>query len=433
MADYVKVPLLNSKGKLRFIEVSLDRVLEIESELSGDNVTSRFYVTTSKDLDYESLQKRVMYGSLAEAIRKGYRSSKVDDDGVSYVVYVVGVVGDALGISGCYVLDELGFLVGDEKVVLEEELAEKPLEEKPLEEKPLEEKPLEEKPLAVEGVEEKVEGSLEESLVGKGTFAEEITEGKSIFGFTDTLTYRKNGTFKFDLFETPLELTNEELKSEYERFKKIQGVLKDTSNVDKEERKHLDYVTDASDVYVDKEQFEPEVVNAVTSMVLQGLLPYHYLKSGDMVLNPHGGVLVSSLSKYGISGLEEYNDRYLSVISGVLLSLLMRGKEVHEYNWGAVVMVALTRGLDSNVLYPFVKKDDYKVEDFTKVCSCSNEVLYKEFRKTLVGEPLGSIDVLGLVISTIIDLDLFETSKLGFPSLRDMVTRYELVTLVEEV
>lgn len=418
MADYVKVPLLNSKGKLRFIDVSLDRVLEIESELSGDNVTSRFYVTTSKDLDYESLQKRVMYGSLAEAIRKGYRSSKVDDDGVSYVVYVVGVVGDALGISGCYVLDDLGFLVGDEKVVLEEDV---------------EEKPLEEKPLAVEGVEEKVEGSLEESLVGKGTFAEEITEGKSIFGFTDTLTYRKNGTFKFDLFETPLELTNEELKSEYERFKKIQGILKDTSNVDKEERKHLDYVTDASDVYVDKEQFEPEVVNAVTSMVLQGLLPYHYLKSGDMVLNPHGGVLVSSLSKYGISGLEDYNDRYLSVISGVLLSLLMRGKDVHEYNWGAVVMVALTRGLDSNVLYPFVKKDDYKVEDFTKVCSCSNEVLYKEFRKTLVGEPLGSIDVLGLVISTIIDLDLFETSKLGFPSLRDMVTRYELATLVEEV
>ena len=109
---------MNSKGKLRFIEVSLDRVLEIESELSGDNVTSRFYVTTLKDLDYESLQKRVMYGSLAEAIRKGYRSSKVDDDGVSYVVYVVGVVGDALGISGCYVLDGLGFLVGDEKVVL---------------------------------------------------------------------------------------------------------------------------------------------------------------------------------------------------------------------------------------------------------------------------------------------------------------------------
>ena len=418
MADYVKVPLLNSKGKLRFIDVSLDRVLEIESELSGDNVTSRFYVTTSKDLDYESLQKRVMYGSLAEAIRKGYRSSKVDDDGVSFVVYVVGVVGDALGISGCYVLDDLGFLVGDEKVVLEEDV---------------EEKPLEEKPLAVEGVEEKVEGSLEESLVGRDAFAEEITEGKSSLGFTDTLTYRKNGTFKFDLLETPLELTNEELKSEYERFKKIQGVLKDTSNVDKEERKHLDYVTDASDVYVDKEQFEPEVVNAVTSMVLQGLLPYHYLKSGDMVLNPHGGVLVSSLSKYGISGLEDYNDRYLSVISGVLLSLLMRGKDVHEYNWGAVVMVALTRGLDSNVLYPFVKKDDYKVEDFTKVCSCSNEVLYKEFRKTLVGESLGSIDVLGLVISTIIDLDLFETSKLGFPSLRDMVTRYELATLVEEV
>lgn len=423
MADYVKVPLLNSKGKLRFIDVSLDRVLEIESELSGDNVTSRFYVTTSKDLDYESLQKRVMYGSLAEAIRKGYRSSKVDDDDVSYVVYVVGVVGDALGISGCYVLDDLGFLVGDEKVVLEEDVEDKPLEEKPLEEKPLD----------VEGVEEKVEVAPEESLVGEGAFAEEITEGKSSLGFTDTLTYRKNGTFKFDLLETPLELTNEELKSEYERFKKIQGVLKDTSNIDKEERKHLDYVTDASDVYVDKEQFEPEVVNAVTSMVLQGLLPYHYLKSGDMVLNPHGGVLVSSLSKYGISGLEDYNDRYLSVISGVLLSLLMRGKDVHEYNWGAVVMVALTRGLDSNVLYPFVKKDDYKVEDFTKVCSCSNEVLYKEFRKTLVGEPLGSIDVLGLVISTIIDLDLFETSKLGFPSLRDMVTRYELATLVEEV
>lgn len=418
MADYVKVPLLNSKGKLRFIEVGLDRILEIESELSGDNVTSRFYVTTSKDLDYESLQKRVMYGSLAEAIRKGYRSSKVDDDGVSYVVYVVGVVGDALGISGCYVLDDLGFLVGDEKVVLEEDVEEKPLEEKPLD---------------VEGVEDKVEDTHEESLVGGSAFAEEITEGKSSLGFTDTLTYRKNGTFKFDLLETPLELTNEELKSEYERFKKIQGVLKDTSNVDKEERKHLDYVTDASDVYVDKEQFEPEVVNAVTSMVLQGLLPYHYLKSGDMVLNPHGGVLVSSLGKYGISGLEEYNDRYLSVISGVLLSLLMRGKEVHEYNWGAVVMVALTRGLDSNVLYPFVKKDDYKVEDFTKVCSCSNEVLYKEFRKTLVGESLGSIDVLGLVISTIIDLDLFETSKLGFPSLRDMVTRYELATLVEEV
>lgn len=417
MKDYVKVPLLNSKGKLRFIEVSLDRVLEIESELSGDNVTSRFYVTTSKDLDYESLQKRVMYGSLAEAIRKGYRSSKVDDDGVSYVVYVVGVVGDALGISGCYILDDLGFLVGDEKVVLEEDVEEKPLEVKPLD---------------VEGTQE-AEGTLEGKIEDTVEFKEEVTEGKSIFGFTDTLTYRKNGAFNFDFFETPLELTNEELKSEYERFKKIQGVLKDTSNVSKEERKHLDYVTDASDVYIDKEQFEPEVVNAVTSMVLQGLLPYHYLKSGDMVLNPHGGVLVSSLSKYGISGLEDYNDRYLSVISGVLLSLLMRGKDVHEYNWGAVVMVALTRGLDSNVLYPFVKKDDYKVEDFTKVCSCSNEVLYKEFRKTLVGEPLGSIDVLGLVISTIIDLDLFETSKLGFPSLRDMVTRYELATLVEEV
>ena len=157
MKDYVKVPLLNSKGKLRFIEIGLDRVLEIEGELSGDNVTSRFYVTTSKDLDYESLQKRVMYGSLVEAIRKSYRSSKVDDDGVSYVVYVVGVVGDALGISGCYVLDDLGFLVGDEKVVLEEDVEEKPLEEKHLD---------------VEGVEEKVEDSLEESIVGKDTFAE---------------------------------------------------------------------------------------------------------------------------------------------------------------------------------------------------------------------------------------------------------------------
>lgn len=422
MGEYVKVPLLNSKGVLRFIEVDASRVLEVESGISGDNITNRFYVTTLKDLEYEDLQRRVMYGSLAEAIRKGYRASTVDDTGVAYVVYVVGVVDGVLGITGCYDLNELGFLEGVKRGVLEDEI----------EEKPLEEKPLEEKPLVVEGTHE-TEGVLVGDVEDTVEFKEEVTEGKSPFGFIDTLTYRKNGTFNFEIPETPLELTNVELKNEYERFKKVQNVIKDTSNVPKEVRKHLDYVTDASDVYVDKEQYEPEVVQAVTNMVVQGLLPYQYRKSGDMVLNPHGGVLVSSLSKYGVSGLEDYNGRYLSVISGVLLSLLMQGKEVYEYTWGAVVMVALTRGLDSNVLYPFVKKDDYKVEDFNKVCSCSKDVLYKEFRNTLVGKPVGSIDILGLVISTIIDLDLFETSKLGFPSLRDMVTRYELATLVEEV
>ena len=47
--------------------------------------------------------------------------------------------------------------------------------------------------------------------------------------------------------------------------------------------------------------------------------------------------------------------------------------------------------------------------------------------------PLRSVEVLGLVISTIIDADLFETSKLGFPSLRDMVSRVELARLIEGV
>ena len=96
-------------------------------------------------------------------------------------------------------------------------------------------------------------------------------------------------------------------------------------------------------------------------------------------------------------------------------------------------MVALTRGLDNNVLYPFVKKDAYEVGDFSKVCSCSSEVLYREFRHTLEGAPVSSVEILGLVISTIIDGDLFETSKLGFPSLRDMVSRIELARLIEGV
>ena len=418
MRDKVRVPLLNDKGNLRFYEVSLGVVREIERTIRG--VSSRYYVTTNKNLDYEKLERRTLASTFEEALRKGYRGKSTDNEGRDYVVYVVGIVDSGFDVIGCHNLNDLGFLEleAKNKVVGNEKSSDI--------------KELEEASQLLEGIEEPKKKAPKQKKAKDITIEEEVTEGKGKSDFIDTLNYRRNGVFSFDITE-PVNFTNEELASEYDKFQKLQRVLKDTSTVEKKDRKYLDYVTDASDVFVDKENYDEEVVQKVTSVVSQGFLPYQYERSGDMVLNPNGGVLVSSLSRFGISGLEEYTDRYVSVISAVLLGLLMRGQEVHTYNWGAVAMVALTRGLDKNVLYPFVKKDKYKSEDFTKVCSCSNEVLYREFRNTLIGEPVRDVEVLGLVISTIIDLDLFNTSTLGFPSLRDMVTRYELSTLVEGV
>jgi hypothetical protein len=418
MRDKVRVPLLNDKGNLRFYEVSLGVVREIERTIRG--VSSRYYVTTNKNLDYEKLERRTLASTFEEALRKGYRGKSTDNEGRDYVVYVVGIVDSGFDVIGCHNLNDLGFLELEAKNKVGGNEKSSDIEE------------LEEASQLLEGIEEPKKKAPKQKKAKDITIEEEVTEGKGKSDFIDTLNYRRNGVFSFDITE-PVNFTNEELASEYDKFQKLQRVLKDTSTVEKKDRKYLDYVTDASDVFVDKENYDEEVVQKVTSVVSQGFLPYQYERSGDMVLNPNGGVLVSSLSRFGISGLEEYTDRYVSVISAVLLGLLMRGQEVHTYNWGAVAMVALTRGLDKNVLYPFVKKDKYKSEDFTKVCSCSNEVLYREFRNTLIGEPVRDVEVLGLVISTIIDLDLFNTSTLGFPSLRDMVTRYELSTIIEGV
>jgi hypothetical protein len=418
MRDKVRVPLLNDKGNLRFYEVSLGVVREIERTIRG--VSSRYYVTTNKNLDYEKLERRTLASTFEEALRKGYRGKSTDNEGRDYVVYVVGIVDSGFDVIGCHNLNDLGFLELEAKNKVGGNEKSSDIEE------------LEEASQLLEGIEEPKKKAPKQKKAKDLTIEEEVTEGKGKSDFIDTLNYRRNGVFSFDITE-PVNFTNEELASEYDKFQKLQRVLKDTSTVEKKDRKYLDYVTDASDVFVDKENYDEEVVQKVTSVVSQGFLPYQYERSGDMVLNPNGGVLVSSLSRFGISGLEEYTDRYVSVISAVLLGLLMRGQEVHTYNWGAVAMVALTRGLDKNVLYPFVKKDKYKSEDFTKVCSCSNEVLYREFRNTLIGEPVRDVEVLGLVISTIIDLDLFNTSTLGFPSLRDMVTRYELSTIIEGV
>ena len=404
MDGRVKVPLLNSKGNLRFIDVKIDKVNQVEKSISTGSLTSRYYVTTNAELTFEQLERRVLYASLEEALRRSYRGNTVDNNGRVYVVYVIGVSDGVLGILGCHDLNTLGFLTDD---VLE----------------------------TTQEVEGSTTGVSSENDVVKKypRGAQLMTEVKDNRGFVDTLTYYRDGALKFDVLDTPLQLSDKELQDEYDKFQKIQGILKDTSAVAQEKRKHLDFVTDASDVYVDKELYDKDVVDLVTKVVSQGFIPYQYQKSGDMVLNPKGGVLVSDLGAFGVSGLENYTDKYVSVISAVLLGLLLQGKDKYEYNWGAVAMVALTRGLDNNVLYPFVKKDTYEVGDFSKVCSCSNEVLYREFRNTLEGVPLRSVEVLGLVISTIIDADLFETSKLGFPSLRDMVSRVELARLIEGV
>lgn len=404
MEGRVKVPLLNSKGNLRFIDVKIDKVNQVEKSISTGSLTSRYYVTTNAELTFEQLERRVLYASLEEALRRSYRGNTVDNNGRVYVVYVIGVSDGVLGILGCHDLNTLGFLTDD---VLE----------------------------TTQEVEDLTTGVSSENDVVKKypRGAQLMTEVKDNRGFVDTLTYYRDGALKFDVLDAPLQLSDKELQDEYVKFQKIQGILKDTSAVAQEKRKHLDFVTDASDVYVDKELYDKDVVDLVTKVVSQGFIPYQYQKSGDMVLNPKGGVLVSDLGAFGVSGLDNYTDKYVSVISAVLLGLLLQGKDKYEYNWGAVAMVALTRGLDNNVLYPFVKKDTYEVGDFSKVCSCSNEVLYREFRNTLEGVPLRSVEVLGLVISTIIDTDLFETSKLGFPSLRDMVSRVELARLIEGV
>ena len=403
MEGRVKVPLLNSKGNLRFIDVKIDKVNQVEKSISTGSLTSRYYVTTNAELTFEQLERRVLYASLEEALRRSYRGNTVDNNGRVYVVYVIGVSDGVLGILGCHDLNTLGFLTDD---VLETK----------------------------QEVEGSTAGASSENDVVKKypRGAQLMTEVKDNRGFVDTLTYYRDGALKFDVLDAPLQLSDKELQDEYVKFQKIQGILKDTSAVAQEKRKHLDFVTDASDVYVDKELYDKDVVDLVTKVVSQGFIPYQYQKSGDMVLNPKGGVLVSDLGAFGVSGLENYTDKYVSVISAVLLGLLLQGKDKYEYNWGAVAMVALTRGLDNNVLYPFVKKDTYEVDDFSKVCSCNSEVLYREFRNTLEGVPLRSVEVLGLVISTIIDADLFETSKLGFPSLRDMVSRVELARLIEE-
>ena len=404
MEGRVKVPLLNSKGNLRFIDVKIDKVNQVEKSISTGSLTSRYYVTTNAELTFEQLERRILYASLEEALRRSYRGNTVDNNGRVYVVYVIGVSDGVLGILGCHDLNTLGFLTDD---VLE----------------------------TTQEVEDSTTGVSSENDVVKKypRGAQLMTEVKDNRGFVDTLTYYRDGALKFDVLGAPLQLSDKELQDEYVKFQKIQGILKDTSAVAQEKRKHLDFVTDASDVYVDKELYDKDVVDLVTKVVSQGFIPYQYQKSGDMVLNPKGGVLVSDVGAFGVSGLENYTDKYVSVISAVLLGLLLQGKDKYEYNWGAVAMVALTRGLDNNVLYPFVKKATYEVGDFSKVCSCSNEVLYREFRNTLEGVPLRSVEVLGLVISTIIDADLFETSKLGFPSLRDMVSRVELARLIEGV
>lgn len=404
MDGRVKVPLLNSKGNLRFIDVKIDKVNQVEKSISTGSLTSRYYVTTNAELTFEQLERRVLYASLEEALRRSYRGNTVDNNGRVYVVYVIGVSDGVLGILGCHDLNTLGFLTDDGLETAQE-------------------------------VEDSTTGVSSENDVVKKypRGAQLMTEVKDNRGFVDTLTYYRDGALKFDVLDAPLQLSDKELQDEYVKFQKIQGILKDSSAVAQEKRKHLDFVTDASDVYVDKELYDKDVVDLVTKVVSQGFIPYQYQKSGDMLLNPKGGVLVSDLGAFGVSGLENYTDKYVSVISAVLLGLLLQGKDKYEYNWGAVAMVALTRGLDNNVLYPFVKKDTYEVGDFSKVCSCSNEVLYREFRNTLEGVPLRSVEVLGLVISTIIDADLFETSKLGFPSLRDMVSRVELARLIEGV
>lgn len=108
MKDKVRVPLLNDKGNLRFYEISLGVVREVERGIKG--VSSRYYVTTNKNLDYEKLERRNLTITLEEALKRSYRGKSIDTEGRDYVVYVVGLVESGFTVLGCYDLNKLGFL-----------------------------------------------------------------------------------------------------------------------------------------------------------------------------------------------------------------------------------------------------------------------------------------------------------------------------------
>ena len=187
MKDKVRVPLLNDKGNLRFYEISLGVVREIERGIKG--VSSRYYVTTNKNLDYEKLERRNLTITLEEALKRSYRGKSIDTEGRDYVVYVVGLVESGFTVLGCYDLNKLGFL--------ELEAKSRGLEDEP----DLEE--LEEAKELLEGLEKPKKDVLKKAPKKKEvkeiTVEEEVTESKGKSDFVDTLSYRRNGVFSFDL------------------------------------------------------------------------------------------------------------------------------------------------------------------------------------------------------------------------------------------
>lgn len=213
--------------------------------------------------------------------------------------------------------------------------------------------------------------------------------------------------------------------------------LLNTWHTPKSERKYLTEVSNPVDVFVDTDSISLEEAKTLSDTMSSHILPYQYSEGGDLHLNPNGGVLLADfIKKNGI--FDTYPDtevvkgglgvvdkwQYVTYFQAVLMYLHVKGVEFYDIQPTSVLINLFRVGLQGSI-YP-IEVDSRSSIRYRVTGEELFDALLLDVRDAV---PLSDLSVLLLVVSKILELDLFNSNAEGIPRLSSRISRLALAEL----
>ena len=227
------------------------------------------------------------------------------------------------------------------------------------------------------------------------------------------------------IVEKPINLKdNEEFVKELEEVAREVHTMSivDTSLVEPRLRKYLTEVSDDLDIFADVENVKPVEAKQILSALKSKDLPYQYTQSGDILLNPNGSVLTTTL---GISEDTSSADFYQATLWYILQRY--KTQDIIFIQLNSILYDILIRGLQAG-LYP--------IEPHNNKTYVADNITYSElqenFKQCKDGE-CKDVRALLAVLSVIIEDNLYDYENQGIPVLTGLVSRQQVAELVEKL
>lgn len=213
--------------------------------------------------------------------------------------------------------------------------------------------------------------------------------------------------------------------------------LLNTWHTPKSERKHLTEVSNPVDVFVDTDSISLDDAKTLSDSMSSHILPYQYSEGGDLHLNPNGGVLLADfIKKNGV--FDTYPDtevvkaglgvvdkwQYVTYFQAVLMYLHVKGMEFYDIQPTSVLINLFRVGLQGSI-YP-IEVDSGSSLRYRVTGEELFDALLFDVRDAV---PLSDLSVLLLVVSKILELDLFNSNAEGIPRLSSRISRLALAEL----